>query len=237
MKHVHGPIHLRNIRSIYVFIRIACHNNSCYGDLAIAKIMNPNKNWESAMQETPVDMTVFEAILARRCVRNFIPKAVSLDIIHVLLEAAVHAPTVLQEDPGAFAIVRDKQLLKAISDRAKPLFVDELRKAGCANGRFSDSDFDIFYGAGTLVLICSKQTGSFMSADCWLAAENIILAACAMKLGTCVIGAALTALNMPDIKEILNIPEEFSIIVPIILGYPSHDTPPSPRRMPRIIIS
>ncbi|SDY82521.1 nitroreductase family protein [Nitrosomonas sp. Nm58] len=187
------------------------------------------------MLETHVEMTVFEAILARRCVRSYTAQAVSLNAIHILLEAAVHAPTALHEEPWAFAIIRDKQLLKDISDRAKPLFVQELQRTGRAPGRFTEPNFDIFYGASTLVLICSKQTGHFVAADCWLAAENLMLAACAMELGSCVIGAALTALNTPNIKVKLNIPEEFSIIVPIILGYPSGDTPPSPRRKPLIL--
>lgn len=187
------------------------------------------------MQESHVEMTVFEAILARRCVRNYTAQEVGLDAIHALLEAAVHAPTALHEEPWAFAIIRDRQLLKDISDRAKPLFVRELQKTGHPPGHFAEPDFDIFYQANTLILICSKQTGPFVVADCWLAAENLMLAACAMKLGSCVIGAALTSLNMPDIKAKLNIPAEFSVIAPIILGYPSGDTPPSPRRKPVIL--
>ncbi|MCO6427430.1 nitroreductase family protein [Nitrosomonas communis] len=187
------------------------------------------------MQESQVDMTVFEAILAKRCVRSYTAQAVSLDTIHILLEAAAHAPTALHHEPWAFAIIRDKQLLKDISNCAKPLFVQELQKTGSTPGCLAEPDFDIFYEASTLILICSKQTGPFMIADCWLAAENLMLAACAMKLGSCVIGAALTALNMPDIKVKLNIPEEFSVIAPIILGYPSGDTPPSPRKKPLIL--
>jgi nitroreductase len=187
------------------------------------------------MQETQVEMTVFEAILARRCVRNYTEQVVDLGAIHILLEAAIHGPTALHEEPWAFAIIRDKQLLKDISDYAKPLFAGELQIAGRAPGSFTEPDFNIFYDASTLILICSKQTGSCVAADCWLAAENLMLAACAMKLGSCVIGAALTALNTPDIKVKLNIPEEFSIIVPIILGYPNGETLPTRRKKPVII--
>ncbi|MDV6345508.1 nitroreductase family protein [Nitrosomonas sp. Is37] len=187
------------------------------------------------MQETHVEMTVFEAILARRCVRSYTEQVVSLDAIHILLEAAIHAPTALHEELWAFAIIRDKQLLKDISDYAKPLFVRELQRTGHTPGPFTEPDFNIFYEASTLILICSKKTGPFVVADCWLAAENLMLAACAMKLGSCVIGAALTALNTPDIKVKLNIPEEFSIIVPIILGHPNGKTPPSQRRKPLIL--
>lgn len=188
-----------------------------------------------AMQEPRVEMTVFETILARRSVRSYTSQAVGLDIIRILLEAAVHAPTVLQDGAWAFAVIRDKQQLKDVSDHAKPLFVRELQQAGLATDIYTQSECNIFHGANTLILICAEQTGPFVVANCWLAAENLMLAACAMKLGSCVIGAALTALNTPDIKSKLNIPEEFSVIVPIVLGYPNGDTPPSPRRKPLIL--
>lgn len=189
------------------------------------------------MQEAHVEMTIFEAILARRSVRSYTSQAVSLDIIQILMEAAVHAPTTLHKEPWAFAIIREPPLLEAISDHARPLFAHDLQKTGHAPDQFAGPDSDIFHGASTLILICSRQTEPFVIADCWLAAENLMLAACAMKLGSCVIGTALTALNTPDIKVKLNIPKEFSVIVPIILGYPNGDTPPSPRRKPIILTS
>ena len=187
------------------------------------------------MRNMHTEMTIFEVILARRSVRNFTSQAVGLDIIRILLEAAVHAPTVLHDEPWAFAIIRDKQQLKDISDSAKPMFIHELGKAGHATDYVTKPDFNIFHNANTLILICSEQTGPFIVANCWLAAENLMLAASAMKLGSCVIGAALTALNRSEIKHKLNIPDKFSVIVPIIVGYPDGDTPPSPRRKPFIL--
>ena len=86
------------------------------------------------MQETQVEMTIFEAILARRCVRNYTEQVVDLGAIHILLEAAIHGPTALHEEPWTFAIIRDKELLKDISDYAKPLFAGELQIAGRAPG-------------------------------------------------------------------------------------------------------
>ena len=61
------------------------------------------------MRNTHTEMTIFEVILARRSVRNFTSQTVGLDIIRILLEAAVHAPTVLHDEPWAFPIIRDKQ--------------------------------------------------------------------------------------------------------------------------------
>jgi nitroreductase len=156
-----------------------------------------------------------------------------------LLEAAVRAPTAFHGEPWAFAVIQDKTALRLLSDRAKPLFLNDLRRSGSRSEQaletFADPDQNIFYDAGTLIVICADSMGPFAAADCWLAAENLMLAACAMGLGTCVIGSALPALNVSSIKTGFSIPEKFSAIAPIVVGYPAEDTSPTPRREPYIL--
>src|SRR5674476_520853 len=100
---------------------------------------------------------------------------------------------------------------------------------------FSQPDFNVFYDAGTLVIICAKTAGHFALADCWLAAENLMLTAHAMELGTCVIGSAATALNMPDVKRELGIPAEMIAVAPIIVGKPRGEAMFSERNEPHIL--
>ena len=191
------------------------------------------------MQHLAVEMNVYEAILARRSVRRYTSQAIDSPTVRLLLEAAVRAPTAFHGEPWAFAVIQDKTALRLLSDRAKPLFLNELRRSGSRSEQaletFADPDQNIFYDAGTLIVICADSMGPFAAADCWLAAENLMLAACAMGLGTCVIGSALPALNVPSIKTGLSIPEKFSAIAPIVVGYPAEDTSPTPRREPYIL--
>jgi nitroreductase len=189
-----------------------------------------------------VEMTIFETILARRSVRRYKARKVDRTTISTLLEAAVHAPTAIHQEPWAFVIIQDRDLLRSLSDRAKPLFVAAaqehgLEHAGHSFDIFSYPDFNIFYDANTLVLICGKTTAPSYVADCWLAAENFMLAACAMGLGTCVIGSALPALNKQETKIKLNIPEKFSVVAPIVVGYPDDDITPVIRKNPVILAS
>jgi nitroreductase len=100
---------------------------------------------------------------------------------------------------------------------------------------FNRPDFNIFYDASTLIIICGRTTASAYIADCWLASENLMLAACAMGLGTCVIGSALVALNKPETKVLLNIPDNFSAIAPILVGYPDDEITPAWRKNPVIL--
>jgi nitroreductase len=57
-------------------------------------------------------------------------------------------------------------------------------------------------------VICGKPIGPFVAADCWLAAENLMLAATAHGLATCPIGFALAALGDREVKAELGIPPE-----------------------------
>ena len=84
-------------------------------------------------------------------------------------------------------------------------------------------------------VICAPTTAPFGGADCWLAAQNLMLAACAESLGTCVIGFALSALNQADVKAELGIPPDMSAVAPIIVGTPRGETPATTRRAPRIL--
>ncbi|HXZ25155.1 MAG TPA: nitroreductase family protein, partial [Nitrospiria bacterium] len=137
-------------------------------------------------------------------------------------------------------IIQDAAALKRLSDQAKPLFLEaahrsHLDRGGHTLDRFASPEFNIFYNAGTLIVICGRPGGPFVFADCWLAAENLMLAACAMGLGTCVIGSALPALNAPEVKAGIGIPPDCSAVAPIIVGVPSGETPLSPRKEPVIL--
>jgi nitroreductase len=188
------------------------------------------------MQLPKTEMNIFETILARRSVRSYTPQEVDAGTLRTMLEAAVRAPTAMHEEPWAFAIIQDKQMLRNLSDRAKPLFIEQVKRSGHTFDIANSADFNIFYDAGTLIIICTKETGTFVAADCWLAAENLMLAACAMGVGTCVVGAALLAMNIPEVKAGLGIPNEFTAIAPIIAGYPKGITAPSARKKPFILV-
>ena len=179
--------------------------------------------------------SLMEALKARRSVRAYSDRGVGRGEVARLLEAAVLAPTAMHEEPWAFSVIQDGALLKKISDRAKPLFVERLHRSGKIAQTFSDQAFDVFHGAGTLVVICARATSPFVEADCWLAAENLMLAACDMGLGTCVIGSALPALDIPEIRAEAGIPPQYRPIAPVVVGYPQGETPATSRKAPVIL--
>lgn len=191
------------------------------------------------MSELKAEIGVIEAIHQRRSVRDYVPEALDRSAIPALLDAAVWAPTAMHEEPWLFVVVQDRKVLKQLSDRAKAIFAAQAAQgqtdpSGRLREILAQPDFNLFYNAGTLIVICAKPKGPFVVADCWLAAENLLLAAHAMGLGSCVIGLAVAGLNTPEIKALLKIPPECTAIAPIIVGKPSGATPATTRVAPDI---
>ncbi|MDI1361797.1 nitroreductase family protein [Methylotenera sp.] len=191
------------------------------------------------MLSIKAEKDIFETILARRSVRSFKKNKIPQGIISSLLEAAVRAPTAVHQEPWGFVIIQDEQTLKTLSDYAKPLFLTGLKQRELDDPEqlldvFESQNFNIFYDADALILICGKTSSPFYAADCWLAAENLMLVACAMNLGSCVIGSAVEAFNTSDIRNKFGIPNNFTAVAPIALGYPNVESPPTSRKAPLI---
>ncbi len=188
---------------------------------------------QSGNERAPT-MSVMDAIYKRRSVRSYQPQTVQRDVITALLSAAVQAPTALHGEPWAFAVIQDHGLLREISDSAKQSISPEMHQR--LPDRIKAPDFNVFYNAGTLIIIYARQGEPFAMADCWLAAENLMLAACAMGLGSCVIGLALEALNTPQWKQKLGVAGDMTAHVPIILGVPEGETPSVLRKEPELMV-
>ncbi len=189
---------------------------------------------------TSASISVLDAIRQRRAVRDFKPESVSKEQVQQLLAAAVDAPTARHEEPWAFVVIQDKALLERLSDHVKLLLGaggDPMHpgSAGHPSGPFMAPAFNAFYNASTLILICGKPMGAFVVSDCWLAAENLMLAAYAIGLGSCVIGLAVAELNTPAWKLQLGIGADTTVYAPIIVGIPAGHTPPVPRKPPEIL--
>ena len=188
---------------------------------------------------------ILHTIYNRRAVRAYTVQRPSDGVIRELLDAAVQAPTAMHVEPWAFVIVQDKALLKRLSDRAKAMLLDEIKTGGelardaamaaRLQAMLGDPSFNIFYDAGTLIAICRKPLGPYAEADCWLAAENLMLAACAKDLGTCCIGFAIPILNASDVKHELGIPDDVAAVVPIIVGFPRGSIETVSRKAPQVL--
>ena len=186
-------------------------------------------------------MELLEAIYGRRAVRDYADRKVSHSILHELIDAAIQAPSALDEQPWVFAVIEGKGLLSDYSDRAKAYFLETFNSGrdphSLQRDKLREPDFNLFYNAGTLVVIYAKPGWRFATTDCSLAAENFMLAAHAKGLGTCPIGFAQPWLDLSEIKTAINISEDNTAVLPLTVGYPAKAPDPVPRKMPEIVFS
>ncbi len=181
-------------------------------------------------------MELNEAIYTRRAVREFTAEPVDQPTLLRLIDAAIQAPSAINEQGWSFCVVRDKALLARISNSAKAHLL-KVPPTGLRSHHFhefSDPNFDIFYHAPALVVIASVHDGPWAVENCTLAAENLMLSACAAGLGSCWIGLAQAWLSTPEGKAALGLPSGYLPVAPIIVGYPKSVPAPVARKEPEI---
>lgn len=191
----------------------------------------------------PVDKGALCAIYERHAVRAYTEQPVPEEDIQALLDAAVHAPSAVNVQPWAFVVVQQAELLTRYSREAKALLLAEppvpevvssgLPELDRLRQLASEPGTDLVHGAAALIVIYATSSGGVP--DCFLAAENLMLAAWAFDLGTCPIGLAGPLFNRAEVKEELGVPSEWVVALPIVVGHPAEHPRPTARRSPHVI--
>jgi nitroreductase len=181
-------------------------------------------------------MDLEQAIRARRSVRDYASEPVPRDTLRALIDAAVQAPSAMNTQAWAFSVVEDQKLLTRVSDAVKAHMLEHLPAAEAPPVRamLSNPEFHIFYHAPALVVISSTRRGPWETENCALAAQNLMLAACAAGLGTCWIGFAQAWLATDEGRAMLQLPATHRPVAPIIVGRPKAQSAPVARRAPEI---
>ena len=178
-------------------------------------------------------MELHQAIYGRRSTREFTSEPVDRTVLLRLIDAAIQAPSAVNEQPWSFTVVQDKAVLARISSEAKAYILRAPPKdipSEHLQELLRDPGFDIFYRAPALIVISSVLQNQWAVENCALAAENLMLAAYAQGLGTCWIGFAQTWLATPAGKELLRAPATCLPVAPIIVGHPKSLPAPVPRK-------
>lgn len=180
-----------------------------------------------------------EAIYSRRAVREFTEEPVDDKTLRQLIDAAVQAPSAINEQPWLFSVVLDKQLLSPISREAREYVVKSTSVGLLSQSRrfeqiLNNPKFDVFYRAPALIVISALAKSPWAVEDCALTAENSMLAARALGLGTRWIGFSQGWLGTTEGKEALNLPSAYLPVVPNIVGHPKSAPPAVARKEPQI---
>jgi nitroreductase len=183
---------------------------------------------------------IFSVIRERQSVRNYADRKVPDDSIRKVIAAGIQAPTALGLQPWQFVVVRDRDLMRKASDYCKPILVEKIEEEPRNPGTdiflaaLRDPEYSIFYNAPVLILVLGAREVVSSVIDCALCAENMLLAAWALGLGSCWVGSAALVGQNPDLLAALKVPDDHQIVAPLIFGYPAPLPPKLERRKPRI---
>jgi len=182
---------------------------------------------------------VIANIKTRRSVREYLDTPLSEETIKKIIDAGRYAPTGLNLQPWRFVVVQNKEILKNLSDYAKPILVKNLegrKDAGAVNflKRVQDKNFNLFYNAPVLILVIGIKNNALTDYDCSMCAENMMLAAQSLGIGSCWIGGAAVIQQSEELMAELKIPPNYRIVAPLIFGYPG-TTPLTPEKREPVI--
>lgn len=186
--------------------------------------------------------SVFANIYARRAIREYRPDDIPDETIRELIMAGVYAPSALNEQPWRFVVIKNQGLIKKCSDRAKKLWLDSDRGPVNEDTRelltlASDPGFNIFYNAPVLVLIFSRPGTDSPEPACAMAAENMMLAAHSLEIGSCWIGMASTLGSDQELLKEIGVPADHRLISQLIFGYPARWDIETPVRNKDVILN
>ncbi len=180
-----------------------------------------------------------ELLENRRSIRDFRNEEVPLPVVQEILQDTCLAPTAGNGQPCRFIIVRDRRLMKRLSDDSKKSLLADL--AGHPDSplkkyeaALKDEGFNVFYNAPCLVLIIGPRGIHSLEVDCALTAAYFMFSAASRGLGTCWIALGAHIRSREILAEI-GMPENCRIVAPIVVGYPAGIPKASERHAPDII--
>jgi nitroreductase len=188
---------------------------------------------------------VLKNIYERRSVRAYADKSVPEETIREIIKAGFHAPNGANTQGLRFAVITDKAKLKAYAEKGRIMSLTAFQKMNeqrpsdmTANmvKQLSNPNNDIFYGAPAIVFIFTTPNCLTPVEDASLAAENVMLAAKSLGLGSCWIGFAKGLAHDPEFVKEMNVPADHQLVASIILGYPKkEDMRSSVRDEPQVL--
>ncbi len=177
---------------------------------------------------------VIKNIRQRRSIRRYTQKPIPKNLIEEIIGSGRYAPSSHNSQPWRFVVITSKSKIKELSDHIKKwfrlrsqlgnivgLFNKKIKQElGAAKQRVITEQDLFFYDAPLLILVCAKP-GRFSNVNCACAAQNMMLAARSLGIGSCWVGFADMVINKDRaLMDELGVPKECKVFVHLIFGYP-----------------
>ena len=162
-------------------------------------------------------MNVSEEIAKRKSVRAYENKPIPANVLKRIVEAGQWAPNA---GPFQISVIQNSELRQRINDRALDAMVHSGNEF--AQQRASLPGYQPIYGAPVLILLSAPADAPHSTANTALAAENMLLEATGLGLGSCYLMSPTRALNgesNQDLARKAGVPEGYTVQCAVIVGY------------------
>lgn len=155
-------------------------------------------------------METLEAINKRKSIRAYKDEQITKEELDTIIGVANKAPNA---GPFQVSVIQNKEFM--------------LNSEGFMRQRASIPGYEPLYGAPTLIVISAPE-GPFSQINVSASATTMILAATDLGLATCYVVSSIAILT--QLKDKLNLPEDFIPVSGILVGYEAPCDIPSPER-------
>lgn len=172
---------------------------------------------------------VVETIMTRRSVRKYQPQPVNRDTMQVILECGIHAPNAINRQAWEVRVVDNPEFINGLTEVFKKV-----------NPKMAeDPNFkNMFRNAPTVAFIANDTTFAYSPVDCGLMAENMMLSAWSMGIGSVCLGSSARFItDTPEAAEYLkklDFSENYKVLVCIGFGYPDEAPAAKPRDLSKV---
>lgn len=172
-------------------------------------------------------------ILSRRSVRAYTSQQLTQEEIDLILEAGRYAPSAHNEQPWHFTVVQNTELLDSCSKKAKAEMAELDDEWMQTMGK--NEEAHLTYHAPTVIFLSARDGGMGMQTDTCAAAQNMMLAAESLGLGSVWVGLLWFYLGLPEAPAELRVPAGYKPMHAVAFGHASGPKLPAPVRNPNVV--
>lgn len=187
---------------------------------------------QQAPAETPVQDSlknqVVETIMTRRSVRQYKPQAVEREKMQTIVECGINAPNAMNKQPWEVRVVDNADYINGVT---------ELYKKANPKAAEEPAFKNMFRNAPTVVFIGHDTESESSPFDCGLLAENMMISAWSMGIGSCCLGSPARFMKTPEAAEYLQklgFSEGYELLYCIGFGYPDEAPAAKPREAAKV---
>lgn len=187
---------------------------------------------QQAPAETPVQDSlknqVVETIMTRRSVRQYKPQAVEREKMQTIVECGINAPNAMNKQPWEVRVVDNADYINGVT---------ELYKKANPKAAEDPAFKNMFRNAPTVVFIGHDTKSESSPFDCGLLAENMMISAWSMGIGSCCLGSPARFMKTPETAEYLQklgFSEGYELLYCIGFGYPDEAPAAKPREAAKV---